>query len=251
MDFKLLHQQESPLLIGNVWDAASARTFERLKFQALGTASAAIAATLGYEDGECISFTEVEYVVKRILAATSLPLSVDLEAGYSRDITTTIEYIERLHQLGVVGINVEDSRVDEKRKLVDSNVFAQTIALINQHLKGKEIDLFLNVRTDTFLLETPNAVDETIRRIKRYEQAGANGIFVPGAEREDDIIRVVSATALPVNVIATPNLPSFDRLKSLGIKRISTGNWFHWAMHQRLMDIIAVTTKHQSFHSLF
>lgn len=103
MDFKSLHQQTQLLFIGNVWDALSARLFEKLNFKAIATSSAAIAHMLGYEDGQRITFTELEYVVKKILSATSLPLSVDMESGYSKDISVIISHIERLHRLGVVG----------------------------------------------------------------------------------------------------------------------------------------------------
>jgi 2-methylisocitrate lyase-like PEP mutase family enzyme len=85
MEFKNLHNQDKPLLIGNVWDVPSAKTAEKLNFKAIGTSSFAIAALLGYNDGEEMEFSELEYFVKRIASNTKLPLSVDLESGYSRD----------------------------------------------------------------------------------------------------------------------------------------------------------------------
>lgn len=108
MNFQQLHEQDTPLLICNVWDVASVISAERHGFQAIGTSSAAIAAVLGYPDGEGVSFAELTYIIKRILANTNLPLSVDLEAGYGRDSAEIANNIIQLANLGVVGINLEE-----------------------------------------------------------------------------------------------------------------------------------------------
>ena len=107
--FVELHLSESPLILGNVWNVQSAKIFEKLKFKAIGTSSAAIANSLGYEDGENISFEEYFYIVKRISENTSLPLSVDIESGYSDDVDVILSNIIKLVEIGVVGINIEDS----------------------------------------------------------------------------------------------------------------------------------------------
>ena len=114
MKFKDLHNQEKPLLIGNVWDVTSTKTAEKLNFQAIGTSSSAIAQILGYRDGEEIEFSEMEYMVKRIALNTKLPLSVDLESGYGDKPEEIVDRIKRLVALGAVGINIEDSIVTKK-----------------------------------------------------------------------------------------------------------------------------------------
>ena len=96
--FRHLHSQEKPLLIGNVWNVQSAKIYEKLNFQAIATSSAAIAHSLGYNDGEEMSFSEYLFMIKRILKSTHLPLSVDLEAGYGK---TTEEIFELLRLLGI------------------------------------------------------------------------------------------------------------------------------------------------------
>ncbi|STW81467.1 carboxyvinyl-carboxyphosphonate phosphorylmutase [Klebsiella pneumoniae] len=108
MDFNALHQQNQPLLLANVWDASSAQAAQQAGYQALGSSSAAIAAMLGYEDGEEMSFDELFYVVSRIKTVSELPLSVDLEAGYGATTSHIIDNIRRLAHLGVSGINLED-----------------------------------------------------------------------------------------------------------------------------------------------
>ena len=109
--FKILHTQKAPLHIGNVWNANSAIMLENNGYQALGTSSAAIAASLGYEDGEQMNFDDLLQVIKTIKDKTSAPLTVDIEAGYSRDPGIICENIMKLSDLGVVGINFEDSIV--------------------------------------------------------------------------------------------------------------------------------------------
>lgn len=115
MNFTELHNQNKPLLIANVWDAGSAIAAQEAGYQALGTSSAAIAAMLGYEDGEAMSFDELFYVVTRIKFATHLPLSIDVEAGFGRTASEIATNLKRLVQLGVVGVNLEDSRVVNTR----------------------------------------------------------------------------------------------------------------------------------------
>jgi 2-methylisocitrate lyase-like PEP mutase family enzyme len=94
---------------------------------------------------------------------------------------------------------------------------------VADHISRKNLQLFLNVRTDGFLLGMPDALTETLARIKTYENSGVDGIFVPCITKSNDIREVVKATQLPVNVMCMPNLPDFDELASLGVKRISMG----------------------------
>lgn len=252
MKFKKLHQQKTPLLIGNVWDVASAKTAEQLHFQAIGTSSAAIAKMLGYPDGEAMSFEELIYIVKRIALNTELPLSVDLEAGYSRDPIIITQYIKQLADIGVVGINLEDSITDKgQRTLIDSAVFAKTIASIKKQLVTKQIALFLNIRIDTFLLGGSAGIQETKKRINTYEKAGADGIFLPCIEKEADIKIMVESTPLPMNVMAMPNLPTFEKLTELGVQRISMGNFLFESIQDDLQQKLQAIQQQQSFKPIF
>ena len=251
MEFKDLHNQEKPLLIGNVWDVPSTKTAKKLNFQAIGTSSSAIATLLGYNDGEEMDFTELEYFVKRIAANTNLPLSVDLEAGYSRKPKEIAHHIKRLVNLGVVGVNIEDSVVNKKRILLDAIDFAQTLKEINAHLEKENIDVFINVRTDTFILLQENVIEETINRIQLYQNAGANGIFTPCIEKENDIKTIVDSTILPINVMCMPNLPDFGTLKKLGVKRISMGNFLFDKMYAKFEETIQTVIAQSSFKSIF
>lgn len=250
-EFKKLHEQENPLLIANVWDVPSAKTAEKLNFQALGTSSAAIAAILGYQDGEEMRFSELEYIVQRIAANTALPLSVDLESGYSREPKEIADHIRRLANLGVVGINIEDSLVDEDRSLMNANAFASILSEVKDELAKSGQNVFLNVRSDTFLLGLAHAVEETQKRIRLYEKAGADGIFIPCVENENDIEAIVKSTPLPINVMCMPGLSDFERLKALGVRRISMGNFLFGALQKNYEGMLDQVITQNTFKSVF
>ncbi len=251
MEFKNLHNQDKPLLIANVWDVPSAKIAEELNFQAIGTSSSAIASLLGYNDGEEMTFSKLKYMVKRIAENSNLPLSVDLESGYSRNPKEITNHIKELSNLGVFGINIEDSIVNKSRTLLDAEKFAQTITEIVENLQKENIAVFINVRTDTFLLNVPNTIEETKRRIKLYENAGANGIFLPCIEQISDIKEIVNCTQLPINVMCMPNLPDFDTLNNLGVKRISMGNFIFDNMYRQFKLKTEEILNQQSFKSVF
>ena len=198
MNFKDMHYQSEPLLICNVWDASSSRVAEKLGFQAVGTSSGAIAASLGYEDGEEISFSELKFMIEQIAKASSLPLTVDLESGYGDGPEEIADNIKVLTELGVVGINIEDSKVNETRELVDPETFCELLVEVRKILEEENIDLFINVRVDTYIMTLmsgmPQPLEETIKRIKVYEKAGVDGIFVPFISNSEDITEVTSAT---------------------------------------------------------
>ncbi|UOB16032.1 isocitrate lyase/PEP mutase family protein [Abyssalbus ytuae] len=251
MNFKQLHQQAFPLLIANVWDVPSSKVAEGLNFAAVGTSSAAIAASLGYEDGEHIPFSKVDDIVKRIKATIRLPLSVDLEAGYGQKADDIVQNIKKLHASGVCGINIEDSKVSAKRQLQDAGEFAEKLFQIKNQLTKDKIDIFLNVRTDTFLLNIPQMVEQTTARIKLYEKAGADGIFVPGMVNIQYISHIVQSTTLPVNVMCLPDLPDFDTLGKIGVKRISMGNFLFEKMYSEYEALLNSVATKKSFKEVF
>lgn len=250
MKFKDLHNQNKPLLIGNVWDVSSTKIAERLNLQAIGTSSSAIAALLGYNDGEEMEFSELKYFVKRIVLNTKLPLSVDLESGYSRNPIEIANHIKQLAAIGVVGINIEDSIVKDNRVLLNADEFARTLSEIKKILHKENFEIFINVRIDTFLLNYSNAIEETKKRIQLYENAGANGIFIPCIKNIADIKEIVTYTKLPINVMCVPNLPNFDTLTQLGVKRISMGNFLFDKMYSQFEQTLQEVINQKSFKSV-
>ncbi|NEZ59266.1 isocitrate lyase/PEP mutase family protein [Adonisia turfae] len=252
MSFKALHNQEHPLLLCNVWDASSAKLAEKLGFQAMGTSSAAIAATLGYADGEEIAFSELYQVVKTIQKHSTLPLTVDIESGYSRDPIEIAENIQKLAALGVEGVNIEDSIVvDGERSLVDTVVFTDCIARMLNKLQQDNIAMFLNIRSDVFLLGYDDPVAEAKSRIPHYESLGVNGIFLPCIQTPKDIEAVMQFCTLPLNVMCMPELPNFQVLQALGVKRISMGNFLFNYIHQQLENTLSSIYAKGSFSEVF
>jgi len=249
--FKELHNKPEPLLLGNVWDVISARILESKGFKALGTSSAALARTLGYEDGEHIPFDLLLKMVERIISNIHVPLSVDMEGGYSRNIEQIIQNIDKLYALGVVGINIEDSLKAEKPYMLSAGEFTKILSSIREHFEAKNIEMFINARTDAYVLKLPEPLNETLKRIKAYENAGASGIFVPFLSDKDEIKKVVESTKLPVNVFAVQQLPTFAELAELGIKRISMATSLHRATIKAMENLVQTILDDGSFKSLY
>lgn len=251
-NFRKLNQSNDILHIGNVWDVKSALIFEKQNYKALGTSSFAIANSLGFKDGEELSFETLLTIVKQIISKVNIPLSVDIEAGYSRDTNQIIENIISLYEIGVVGINIEDSIViNGDRVILDKNDFATILKNIKRVLEEKGIDIFINARTDYFIMGLDNPLEETIKRVKLYEQNGVDGIFVPCMVDIGDIKEVVTYTTLPVNIMTMPNLPSFDSLEQAGIKRISQGVFIYNSLMESFENKLETINNDNSFKSLF
>lgn len=250
--FRAMHEQDDPLLIGNVWDAQSARVYEKLGYQAVATSSSAVAFTLGYEDGENMSFDEYFYIVERILKSISIPLSVDLEGGYGKTADEIVLNISRLAEAGVVGINIEDSVIIYgTRKLLSTHDFYEKLNAAILKLKEQNIEIFVNVRIDPFLLGVENATQETIQRIKTIEKVGADGIFVPCITEIQDIENVINTSKLPFSVMCMAELPDFKTLKSLGVKRISSGNFLNGYIYGQLETALKAIGEAGSFSPIF
>lgn len=231
--FRQLHYQSQPLLLANVWNAKSAQIAENSGFSAVATSSGAIAESLGYKDGEQIPFAELLYIVRRIKASISIPLSVDFERGYTDDLSLLNEHIQKLIDTGVSGINLEDAQGEE--------TYLRKLNSIKSYLAATGQQLFINARTDVFLQKLPDPLETTLKRARLYEEAGADGLFVPGV-RDTELLRAItSATALPVNVVG----PS--PLADCGVKRISMAVLLYKAGYKHIEEIL----RQQPFNSLF
>ncbi|MCB2376879.1 isocitrate lyase/phosphoenolpyruvate mutase family protein [Hymenobacter sp. BT635] len=250
--FRQLHYQPAPLLLPTIWDARSAAVSQAQGFGAVGTSSAAIAGMLGYADGEQLPFAELRYIVGRICASTTLPVSVDLEGGYSRNPAQIARHIAELGALGVAGINLEDSVSEQgQRRQLPPEEFAATLRTIRALLAEQQLDVFLNVRTDTYLLGQAAPLTATCQRLCHYEAAGADGLFVPGLTDLTETHDLCRATRLPVNVMALPALPGFGALAAAGVRRISMGSFLFEALTVRQQQLGHQIQHDQAFTSLF
>ncbi|RFM28712.1 isocitrate lyase/PEP mutase family protein [Deminuibacter soli] len=250
--FRSLHQSDSLFILPNAWDVKSAQLFQEHQFAAVGTSSAAVANSLGYQDGEDMPFEDYLFVIKRIQAAIQIPLTVDMEMGYGNTPEAIYANILQLINLGVAGINIEDSSViSAVRILKNAGTFAGTIAYIKNRLAAEGLDLFITIRCDTYLLNVPGKQDETNRRLQLYQTTGADAIFLPCISEPADIAAAVQNTSLPINVMCVPGLPGFEALQQLGVKRASMGPFLFSKTYQTATALAQAIVSAQSFSPLF
>lgn len=226
--FLALHQASQPFILPNAWDVASAKIFEIEGFKAIGTTSAGISAVLGYPDGQKMSLEENLSIVRRIVDHIDLPISADIEAGYAHSIEGVARSAEAVIKTGAVGLNLEDSTGNSDNPLVDVSFMSEKLRAIREISDLIEIHLVINARTDTFLIDNLKPRDrilQTIHRANCYMDAGADCIFIPdvGDLNEETITLLTREINSPLNIIAGANTPPLNKLKEIGVARISLG----------------------------
>ncbi|MFY7974809.1 MAG: isocitrate lyase/PEP mutase family protein [Rubrivivax sp.] len=227
--FRSLHRRDGVFCLPNAWDAASACLAAKAGAPAVATSSAALCWSLGYADGGSVPKSELIAAVQRMTRVLNVPLSVDLEDGYSRNPEEVADLVQEIHRGGAVGINLEDGEGS-------SELLAAKIQAIRSRQSLAEV--FINARTDVYLRDLARGVEavEMVRsRARQYSQAGADGLFVPGLAHADECARVVASTELPVNLMVVPGLPSTELLGSLGVRRLTSGPWLFLATHATLL----------------
>jgi 2-methylisocitrate lyase-like PEP mutase family enzyme len=250
--FRDMHANPEPLIIGNAWNAQSAKVMQAAGFKAVATSSSAVAESIGYEDGENMPFDDYLFVVRRIRASVDIPCSVDLEGGYADSIPGIVDNIEQLYDEGVSGLNIEDSSIhDGKRSINDATEFAKKIETIVGKLRARDIDMFINLRCDPFILRLPDPGKEAIKRIYLYSSTGVDGIFLPCITDPRDIKAAVGATQLPINVMSMPGVPQFNVLRDLGVKRISLGPFAFSATYKKLEVLATGIVKDKNLEAMF
>jgi 2-methylisocitrate lyase-like PEP mutase family enzyme len=225
--FHGLHRKGDPLVLFNAWDVASAKAIAKAS-PAVATSSGAVASALGYADGENAPFDVVTGLVSRMTASLPVPVSIDLEAGYGDTPHAAAKSATQILKAGAIGINIEDGLSEGKRQLVSPEQHAAKIKAVREAAQELGIRLFINARTDPFLLKfgSPDqCLNEAARRAKAYADAGADGIFVPGLTDLALIEKFVRLTPLPVNIMVTQGVPEIRDLARVGVRRVSLGPW--------------------------
>ena len=216
--FVALHDTDIPLLLPNAWDAASARLSQEAGATAVATSSAAMAWALGYADGGRLPREELLGSLRNILRVVSIPVTVDVEDGYSDDPRAVADLLRSIVAAGAAGVNLEDG-AGAPTLLVDK------IRAIRE--PDGAAPLFVNARTDVYLrglAQGDEAVAMTVERLTAYRDAGADGGFVPGLASAQDAAKIAAAVpGLALNVMALPALDSLDALAQAGVRRISAG----------------------------
>ncbi len=216
--FHALHRDF--LILPNAWDPGSARIIEASGATAIATTSSGLGWSCGYPDGNAIPVDVLAKAVASIVRVVSVPLSVDIEGGYASDAETVGKNVAVILDSGGVGINIEDGKDPP-------DLMSRKISAARQAGQHTGVHLFINARTDVYLhslVPKESMVAESIERAARYREAGADGIFVPGATEPDALRAIARAVApLPLNAMVRPDLPPAATLKTLGVRRLSAG----------------------------
>lgn len=243
-DFRTLHVPGRPIVLFNIWDPGSAKAVVASGAKAIATGSWSVAAANGYGDGEKIPLDFAIDNLARIVRATELPVSIDIESGYGKTPEDVARTIQRTIEAGAIGCNIEDS-FPENGKLRDVNEQTQRIRAAREASDASGIPYFINARTDVFFQKSADQHDDgmlqdAISRAAAYAEAGASGIFVPGLINAELMARLTKATKLPVNIMVGKNTPSLDVLANAGIARVSHGPGPYLAAMQKLKELAQI-----------
>lgn len=226
-NFRKMHIRGKPLVLFNVWDAGSVKAIIAGGAKAVATSSWAVANANGFVDGERVPLALAIENLRRVVSATDLPVTVDLESGYG-DAPEAVGHTVRLAmEAGAIGCNLEDSfpATGRLRETVDQ---CDRIRRARQTADTAKIRFFLNARTDVFFQKPEEHHDAAmlamaIDRARAYADAGADGLFVPGLANISLIARLAEASPVPINIMVGDSTPSLNALAEHGVARVSHG----------------------------
>lgn len=222
-----LHHTGKLLILPNIWDALGAILLESLEFPAVATASASIAFSNGYNDGEQLPFADVLARLKQIANSVAVPVTADIESAYATTDAQLRNNINQLLDTGIVGINIEDTNTDTKA-IYSLEEQCKRIRIIKEVAQERGIPLFINARTDVLLhgqlfKGEEEKFDEIIKRGLAYKEAGAGCFYPILMKKEEDIKRLYELIEFPINVLTFPGIPPLKNLEEIGVARVSLG----------------------------
>ena len=232
--FLELHTPGKPLLLPNAWDAGSARVLASLGFEALATTSSGHAATLGLTDGS-VTRDEALAHAAALVAATELPVSADLENGFAHRPADVAETIALARDAGLAGCSIEDFSGDPGDPIYALEFAAERIAAAAGAAHDGPVRLVLTARAENYLHGRPD-LDDTIARLRAYQEAGADVLYAPGVTSTEEIRTLVTSVDRPVNVLVRPAAPPVPQLAELGVSRVSVGGAFAFAALGALVE---------------
>jgi 2-methylisocitrate lyase-like PEP mutase family enzyme len=228
VSFRLLHERPGrPLIVGNAWDVGSALLLRSLGFAALATTSSGFGATLGRRD-YAVSREEALAYAKAVAEAVDIPVTGDLEDGFGAEPEQVAETVAAAARAGLAGGSIEDYTGDPAQPIHDLGRASERIAAAADAAAGSGADFVLTARAENHL-HSRHDLEDTIRRLRAYEAAGADVLYAPGLRTVEDIRRVVESVGAPVNVLVSAHTPPVSVLAELGVRRVSVGGLFAFA----------------------
>lgn len=224
--FQALHTRRHPLVLPNPWDAGSAKILTSMGFEALATTSAGLAFSLGRRDAEgAVSREEILANAQSIVEATNLPVSADLENGFGDSPEEVSETIRMAAAIGLVGGSIEDATGNPQAPIYAFNHALERVIAGVEAARSLSLPFVFVARAENFSAGVHD-LDDTIRRLIAFEQAGADVLFAPGLPDLNAIQRVCEALQKPVNVVMGLAGSTFtvDELAAVGVRRISLGS---------------------------
>jgi len=219
--FKALHTSGC-FVIPNPWDIGSARLLVKLGFKALATTSSGFAWSTGRRDNH-IALDDALAHVRSIASSVEAPVNADFEGGFAIDPEGVAANVSRAADAGIAGISIEDSTGDDAAPLFDFDLSVRRVAAARQAIDRRKAGVLLTARSEGFIVGRPD-LEETIRRLVAYSQAGADCLYAPGLRTDEQIRTVVHAVSpKPVNVLVGAPFTTVERLAALGVRRISVG----------------------------
>lgn len=236
MNFRELHTPGDPFILANAWDIGSAKMLQGLGAKAIGTSSAAHAFTLGRPDGGKVTRDEALAHAQDLVSAVSVPVSGDFEDGFGQSPEDCAETVRLSGEIGLAGICIEDT-IEASARVYDFELAVDRIKAASSAARALSKDFFFVARADGVMTGAYD-IEEALRRIRAFDAAGADGLYVPIPKTMDDLKRVINATDKPVNILAAGPYAkhSLADYATLGAARISIGSALARATHRVIHD---------------
>ena len=236
-----LHSNGDMLVLPNVWNPIGARILAAKGYPAVATASAALSASLGYEDGEKIQRSTLIQFIGRIAHSVDIPVTADIEAGYADSLAELEATIHQVIEAGAVGINIEDS-LEEGGALRSVSEQCERISTVRRVADSFGVHLVINARVDCFLSsafpDKSAAMDETAARAKAYSDAGADCIYPIGPGDEETVRILRERIPFPINILGSRNAAALSVLRKIGVNRVSFGPYVFRSCLRRFVEIV-------------
>ena len=238
-----LHTNGKLLVLPNVWNPIGARILEKKGFPAVATASAAISASLGYQDGEKMKRSTAIDLIGRIARCVNVPVTADIETGYAESLSELEVTAQQVVESGAVGVNIEDGlEWGGGLRTIDDQ--CQRISAFRQSADRCGVRLVINARTDSFVSSAfaskEEAMEEAVARARAFSEAGADCFYPIGPGDEATVRLLRDQIQSPINILVSPTAAPLDIMRDIGVNRVSFGPYIFRSCTRRFADIVDV-----------